>query len=175
MPFEIYGSGVYGPYFVAGAPVSGTNAVQTATFGGTITGGTFTLSLEGLTTGAITHAGAAMTGAAMATAMNAALNAKFGTSEIVATAGTFAAGVGTMLLTFSGTNAAKRAWSTMTASSALTGTAPTIAIATTTPGVEATGRNAPKGALVVDVTNGQSYQTTGPAGAPVWGKIGAQT
>ena len=175
MAYESYGAGVYGPYFVAGAPVSGTNAVQTVTFGGTITGGTFSLTLEGLTTGPITHTGAAMTGAAMATAMNAALNAKFGTSEIVATAGTFAAGVGTMLLTFSGPNAAKRAWSTMTANSALTGTAPTLAIATTTPGVEATGRGAPKGALVVDVTNGKTYQSTGPAGAPVWGLVGAQT
>ena len=175
MAYESYGPGVYGPYFVAGAPVAGTNAVQTVTFGGTITGGSFTLSLDGVSTGAITHTGAAMTGAAMATAMNAALDAKFGTAQIVASAGSFAAGVGTMLLTFSGSNAAKRAWSAMTASSALTGTAPTIAVAITTPGVEATGRNAPKGALVVDVTNGKSYQTTGPAGAPVWGLVGAQT
>ena len=175
MAFEIYGTGVYGPYYVAGAPVSGTNCVQTATFGGTITGGTFSLTLEGLTTGAITHTGAAMTGAAMATAMNAALDAKFGAGQIVASAGTFAAGAGTMLLTFSGSNAAKRAWSAMTASSALTGTAPTIAVAITTPGVEATGRNAPKGALVVDVTNAFMYQNSGTVGNPTWQKVGAQT
>jgi hypothetical protein len=51
---------------------------------------------------------------------------------------------------------------------ALTGTAPTLAIAETTPGVSATARGAPKGALLIDTTNGALYQNTGTPQAPTW-------
>ena len=175
MAFESYGAGVYGPYFVGAAPVTGTNEVQTATFGAGITGGTFTLSLDGISTAPITHTGAAMTGAAMATAMNTALDAKFGSAQIVAAAGTFATGAGTMTLTFSGSNYARRAVSTMTVGNSLTGTTPTLTVAETTPGVDATGRNTPKGAMVMDTATGIVYVNTGVIGTPTWTKVGLQT
>jgi hypothetical protein len=46
--------GHLGPYEVAGAPVQGTNEVQTLTIGGTPTGGTFKLAFDGHTSGPIT-------------------------------------------------------------------------------------------------------------------------
>ena len=175
MAYEASGPGIYGPYYVPGAPTTGTNEVQTATFGGTPTGGTFRLILDGTTTGPITHTGAAMTGAAMATAMNTALDAAFGSAQIVAAAGTFATGVGTMTLTFSGSNYSRQAVNTMTVTNNLTGTSPTLAVAETTPGVAATGRAAPKGALVMDTTTGIVYVNTGVIGTPTWTKVGLQT
>jgi hypothetical protein len=162
------------PLQYAGAPVAGTNEVQTLTIGGTPTGGTFRLTFDGYTTSAITWSAV---NATLLAAINAALDAlaNVGASGIVATAGTLTAGIGTILLTFSGGNLAKRAVSLMTASSSLTGTAPTLAIAETTPGVDATALGATKGSLLVDTTNGILYINTGTGVSPTWTKVGTQT
>jgi len=175
MALENYGPGVYGPYYTSGAPVAGTNAVQTMTIGGTgLGGGTFRLSLDGITTAAIAMS---LTPAALASNMNAQLDAAFGASQIVATVGTYAGGGtgGTMLLTFSGSSYSGRVVNLMTATSALTGTSPTLAIATTTPGVNATYRDVAKGAVLVDTTNGIHYCKTGNAGTGTYTKTGTQT
>lgn len=171
MAAENYGPGVYGPYFNAGVPVAGTNAVQTLTIGGTPTGGTFNPNLEGIPLGPITWVNV---NATLLAALNAASDAKFGASQIVWTAGTLTAGVGTILATFSGSNFARRVISTMTVTNNLTGTSPTVTVATTTPGVTQTLRNVQPGSIMIDTTNYQMYQAGGTLGALTWGKVGAQ-
>lgn len=165
--------GTYGPYRSAGAPSAGTDEVQTLTIGGTPTGGTFKLKLDGQTTGAITWSA---TNATLLANINAALDALLGAAQVVAAAASLTAGIGTITLTFSGSNYAKSAVTTMTvADNSLTGTAPTLAIAETTPGVDATGRGALKGAKLIDTTNGLDYINTGTTSAPTWTKTGTQT
>lgn len=158
----------------AGAPVAGTNEVQTLTIGGTPTAGTFTLTQDGFTTGAIAWSA---TNATLLANINAALDLlpNGGASAIVATAGSLTAGIGTILLTFSGGNFQKKAVSLMTVTNSLTGTAPTMAIVETTPGVDATYRGFGKGTLISDTTNGKAYINTGTALAPTWTVIGTQT
>lgn len=161
-------------YQNAGAPAAGTNEVQTLTIGGTPTGGTFTLTFQGYTTGAITWSA---TNATLLASINAALDLlpNVLTAGIVATAGTLTAGIGTVVLTFSGGNVAKRAVATMTASSSLTGTSPTLAIVETTPGVDTTAIGSVKGQLLSDTTNGKLYINTGTALNPTWTVVGTQT
>lgn len=158
----------------AGVPGAGTDEVQTLTIGGTPTGGTFTLTFDGYTTGAITWSA---TNATLLANINAALDAllNLANSDVVATAGALTAGIGTILLTFSGANVAKRAQPLMTATSSLTGTAPTAVVTETTPGVTATGFGTPKGGTRHDTTNGKLYINTGTAAAPVWTVVGTQT
>lgn len=162
--------GGYGPYLNAGAPVAGTNEVQTATLGGTGGTSTFKLFFEGVPTASI--AWSATNGTLLAN-INTALDARFGAAQIVATDSSLTAGIGDLLLTFSGSDVAKRAVSVMTA--LITSGALTIAIAETTPGVNATSRGAPKGAKLIDTTNGIDYINTGTVSAPTWTKVGVQT
>ena len=78
-------------------------------------------------------------------------------------------------MTFAG-NLTKQAVNTIAvANNSLTGTAPTLAVAETTPGVDADFRGAKKGALVTDTTNGVLYINTGTALAPTWTKVGTQS
>lgn len=158
----------------AGVPGAGTNEVQTLTIGGTPTAGSFTLTFDGYTTSAITWSNVNVT---LLAAINAALDLlpNLSAGAVVATAGTLTAGIGTILLTFSGGNVQKKAVSTMSATSSLTGTAPTLAIVETTPGVDASYRGQGKGTIVADVTNGKLYVNTGVALAPVWTVVGTQT
>jgi hypothetical protein len=175
MAYEVIGAGVYGPYYSAGAPVAGTNEVQTLTIGGTPDGGTFKLAFAGFTTAAITWTA---TDATLLTNINTALNGlpNVPDSGIVATAGTLSSGIGTVTLTFSGGNMAKRAQPLITiAQNALTGTAPTLAVAETTPGVNGTAIGSPKGAILTDTTNGIAYINTGTQAAPTWTKTGTQS
>lgn len=162
------------PLLNAGAPVGGTDEVQTLTIGGTPTAGTFKLTFDGFQTAAITWSA---TNATLLANINAALDllANGAASAIVATAGTLTAGIGTILLTFSGAPLAKRAVPTMTAQSSLTGTSPTLAIAETTPGVDVTARGAAAGALLIDTTNKILYMNNGTTVLPTWQKVGTQT
>jgi hypothetical protein len=166
--------GAYGILQNAGAPVAGTDEVQTITFGGTPTGGTFTLTYDGFTTAAITWSNV---NATLIAAIDAALEAlpNIGTGGVATAVGTMTAGIGTATVTFSGTNMAKRAVNTMTATSSLTGTLPTVAVTETTPGVTATAYGLPKGGLLIDTTNAKLYINTGTAAAPTWTVVGAQT
>jgi len=158
-----------------GAPVNGTDEVQTLTIGGTPTGGTFQLAYDGFTTAAITWSS---TNATLLANINAALVAlaNVGASGWTATAGTLASGIGTILLTAGG-NLTKKAVNTITvANNSLTGTAPTLAIAETTPGVDATLRGAGTGCLLLDSVNGKLYvQTSANTLAPTWTVAGTQT
>jgi hypothetical protein len=156
----------------AGAPGAGTNEVQTLTIGGTPTGGTFKLAMGTIQTAAITWSA---TNATLLAAINTATDAAFGTASIVATDSTLTAGIGDLLLTFSGNQYAKTAQPLLTLTNSLTGTVPTLAIAETTAGVSATPYRVAKGGLVSDTTNGKLYINTGTAYAPTWTVVGAQT
>ena len=166
--------GGLGPYSVAGAPAQGTNEVQTLTIGGTPTGGTFKLAFDGYTTGAITWSA---TNATLLANIQAALDAlpNVGTNGFVAAAGSLTAGIGTITLTAGGDLANKAVPTITVANNSLTGTSPTLAVAETTPGVDATMRGAGKGALLSDTTNGILYINTGTALDPTWTKVGTQT
>lgn len=153
-----------------GAPGAGTAAVQTLTIGGTPTGGTFRLSHSGFVSAAITWTA---TDATLVSAIDAALEAlpSIGTGGVVAAIGTLTSGIGTVTLTFG----AKPTPLVAVHSNDLTGTAPTVAVADTTPGVAETGVGAPKGALLTDTTNGKLYINTGTAADPTWTVVGTQT
>jgi hypothetical protein len=158
----------------AGAPVTGTDEVQTITIGGTPTGGTFRLNFQGQVTAPITWVNV---NATLLASIDTALEALsgIGSGGVTTAAGTLTAGVGTITVTFNGA-VGKMALDTMTvAENLMTGTAPTIAVAETTPGVTATGRGMGKGKLLTDTTNGILYINTGTATAPTWTKVGVQT
>lgn len=168
---KIEGSGLGHPLENAGAPAAGTAAVQTITIGGTPTGGTFKLKFGPFISGAITWSA---TNATLVANIDAALEALagIGSAGVVTAVGTATAGIGTFTVTF----AEKGPKDTLTvALNSLTGTAPTVAVATTTPGVAATGSGSGKGALLIDSTNGILYINTGTAAAPTWTKVGTQT
>jgi len=166
--------GVYRPYLNAGVPSAGTNGVQTLTIGGTPSGGTFKLSFDGSITAAITWSATNVT---LLANINTALDAapSVGVAGLVATAGTLTAGIGTITLT-AGAALARLAINTVAAAdNSLTGTAPTLAVAETTPGVTATNRGAPPGGLLIDVTNAKLYVNSGTALAPTYIVAGTQT
>jgi hypothetical protein len=165
----IEGAGIVG-VTSAGAPGTGTAAVQTLTFGGTPTGGTFRLSHGGFVTGDITWTAVDAT---LVAAIDAALEllASIGTGGVVAADVTLTSGIGDVSLTFG------KAVMPVVAinKNALTGTVPTLAVANTTPGVPETAMGAPKGALLTDTTNGKLYINTGTAADPTWTVVGTQT
>ncbi len=161
-------------YKNAGVPGAGTSEVQTLTIGGTPEGGSFKLGYEGQISGAIAWSA---TNATLLASINAALDAlaTVGAGGIVATAGTLTDGIGTVTLTF-GANLAKQVVPLVSvAANSLTGTDPTLAVEETTPGVTASFRGAPKGAMVTDTTNGKLYINTGTALVPIWTVVGTQT
>ena len=162
-------------YVNAGAPTAGTNEVQTLTIGGTPTGGTFKLAFNGETTGDITWSS---TNSTLVANIDAALEAlsQIGTGGVTTAVGTMTSGIGTITVTFNGGTVGLRAVPTMTvANNSLTGTSPTLAVAETTPGVDATAVGALKGALLSDSTNGILYINTGADGLPTWTKVGTQS
>lgn len=162
------------PLQSAGAPVAGTDEVQTITFGGTPTGGTFKLKFDGLTTAPITWSA---TNNTLRDNVDAALEAlaNIGASGVTTAVGTMTAGVGTLTVTFVAQNGKKAVNTISVADNSLTGTSPTIAVAETTPGVDATYRGAAVGAKLVDTTNALDYINTGTAAAPTWTKTGTQS
>lgn len=158
----------------AGAPSAGTDEVQTVTIGGTPTGGTFKLAYKSKTTAAIAWSA---TNATLVANIDAALEAlsTIGTGGVTTAVGTMTAGIGTITLTFVGPNAKKAVPLVTVVQNSMTGTAPTIAIAETTPGVSASHRGAAKGTIVTDTTNGKAYINTGTATVPTWTVVGAQS
>lgn len=159
---------------VAGAPVAGTDEVQTITFGGTPTGGTFRLGYKGQTTDPISWSA---TNATLIANIDAALEAlsTIGTGNVTTAVGTMTAGIGTATVTFAGTLAKKAVPLITVVDNSLTGTAPTVAVTETTPGVSATHRGAPVGARLIDTTNGKEYINTGTSSVPTWTVVGTQT
>lgn len=165
------GGGLGNPLLSAGAPVAGTDEIQTITIDAD--GGTFKIGYDGYTTAAITWSA---TNATLIANIDAALEAlpNIGTGGVTTAVGTMTAGVGTATATFVAQNGKKNVSLMTVADNSLTGTA-TLSIATTTPGVDATKRGAPKGAVLLDTSNGVHYQNTGTAAAPTWTKTGTES
>lgn len=160
-------------YETAGAPVNGTDEIQTLTIDAS--GGTFTLIFDGKETAPITWSA---TNNTLRDNVDAALEAlaNIGTGGVTTAVGTMTSGVGTLTITFAGAGTtAKRAQNTITVgTNSLTGTA-TLTVEETTPGVDASALGAPKGATLMDTTNGIAYVNTGTAAAPTWTKVGTQS
>lgn len=169
-PLPTFGGGILA---TATTPVNGTNEVDTITIGGTPTGGTFTLTFQNRTTAAITWSA---TNATLVANIDAALEAlpTIGTGGVTTAVGTMTAGIGTITVTFTGNNV-KRDVSALTGTSSLTGTSPTLAVATTTPGVTADGRRSPTGQLLINKANGFLYQNTSTTSLqPTWTKVSSE-
>jgi hypothetical protein len=151
----------------SGAPTNGTSEVQTLTIGGTPTGGTFKLKYKNQITAPISWSA---TNNTLRDNVDAALEAltNIGAGNITTAVGTMTAGVGTLTLTFAGALAKLNTSLIAVADNSLTGTSPTVAVATTTPGVTATERGAPTGAELIRTDTGVKYVNTGTATAPVW-------
>jgi hypothetical protein len=164
--------GLSGGVISAGAPSAGTDEVWTLTIDAT--GGTFKLAHNGFTTAAISWSA---TNGTLVSNVDTALEAlaSIGTGGVTTAVGTMTAGVGTLTLTAAGNLGKSASFGTLSvATNSLTGTA-TLSVAKTTPGVDATGRGASKGATLTDVTNGIAYINTGTAIAPTWTKVGTQS
>jgi hypothetical protein len=161
------GLGLGTPLQNAGAPVNGTDEIQRLTIGGTPTGGTFKLRFDGLTTAAIAWSA---TNNTLLTNIETALEALDNIDGVTLAEDSLSSGIGTLDITFSGVNVAKKAQTLITvADNSLAGTSPTLAIAEQTAGVDATHRGAALGALLVDTTNGALYQNISTtAQAPDW-------
>lgn len=165
---EAAGKAREAPYQNAGAPVAGTNEVQTVATTGTPTGGTFRLQFKGQRTAAIAYNAAS---AAVQSALEAL--STIGSGNVTCGGGPLPTGV---TVTFAAALGRKAVTLLALAENSLTGgTNPSVTITETTPGVDATGRGAPKGAKLVDTTNGIDYINTGTANAPTWTKTGTQT
>lgn len=155
-------------YQYAGAPVNGTNEVDTLTIQSSTTALVFTLTTAGgRTTAPISWSA---TDATLIANIDAALEAlsAVGVGGVTTAAGTGSSGIGTYTITFTGKNAASNAaLLTLAVVSQTGGTAPTIT--TTTAGVAGTFTNAKTGDLLEDTTNGELYQNiSATAGAPNW-------
>jgi hypothetical protein len=135
----------------AGAPTAGTTEVQTLTIGGTPDGGSMTFTFRGRTTAAVEWTA---TDATLIADVDAALEALdvIGTGGITAADGTLTSGIGTITLTFAGTQAKKAQ----------------------PPGVDASFRADPIGSLLTDTTNGKLYITT-TTNPTTWAVVGSQS
>lgn len=150
----------YGPYADLG-----TNEVQTVTITGSPTGGTFTLTYAGQTTAAIAYNAAA---SAVATALAALSN--LDAQDIALTGGP---GPGTAyVVTFIGADAGGMNQPEMTATGSFTGgTAPAVAVTTTTAGAAGAtdGRQTAVGILfeTIDVSHIEGTDLTGDVVVPL--------
>lgn len=159
--------GALGPYVSAGAPVNGTDEVQTITPSAAVASGTWALKFEGFTTTSLAFN---ISAANLAIALNA-----LPTIGAAGVGVALDAGTGVYTVTFNGANLAKRAQALITVvDSALkdaANAAVTMTVAEGTPGVTATALGAAAGALLIDTTNKTLYQNTGTPAAPTWSKI----
>lgn len=154
------------PVVISGNPSAGTNEQIILTFGGTPTGGTFTLTFDGYTTAAISWSA---TNATLVSNIDTALEAlpNIGTSGVTTAALNMTSGIGTISVTFAGDNLAK-AVSNITATSSLTGTSPTLTVTEAVAGSEPSFRGAPAGLIVVDSATGNRWTNISTTLQPLW-------
>lgn len=149
---------------VAGAPVVGVSEVQSVTVNGTPTGGTFTLRFKQKVTAAIAYDASAAT---VATALVALSTIGTGGVTVSGSAG------GPYTVTFALTRGKRIQPLIALHTNSLTGgTAPTVAIAEVTAGVDSSFPDAGIGALLFDRTNGALYVKRGSTSRHAWRPIG---
>lgn len=151
------------------APTNGTNEIQTFTFSGSISGGTFILRFNNNSTGPISWSA---TNATLVSSIDTSLEAlaSIGSGGVTTAVGSMTAGIGTITVTFGGKNA-KLDVSQISTINSLTGSGANLVITTTTPGITADGRNSGLGALCVAQDTGILYENAGAAPAPSWTPI----
>lgn len=167
MPGTQYFSAPGAIYFVTGAPAAGTNEAQTITADGTVTGGTYRLAFEGVPTGAIDWDTST---ADLETALNALRNVGNGGTGllgVVVTGGPMSETTA-LTITFSGSHVARKAQGLITLYANNLVGGGSVVIAESVAGVDATHRQAPKGALLIREDAGTLFQNTGVGGAPTW-------
>lgn len=149
-----------------GVPSAGVDEVQGIVKDGTVTAGTFRLSFQGFITGPISWTA---TTAILETALNNLPSIANGGTGLVGVVVTGGALPGTALvITFSGTNVAKRALPTLVLHrNDLTGGG-TMAITENTAGVTVFGVGAPPGTQAINGVNGTLYYNNGTAVQPDW-------
>ncbi len=154
-------------YLTPTTPVNGTNEVQTLTFSGSISGGTFILQFNNRSTGPIPWSA---TNATLVSNIDTSLEAlsSLGAGQVVTAVGTMTAGIGTITVTFSGSKVAKLDVSQMNRVSSLTGAGAAVEVSTTTPGVTADGRTSAAGTLLVTADTGHLYVNLGTSPNPTW-------
>ena len=142
-----------------GAPSNGTDEVQTLTFGGTPTGGTFALRFNNSTTPAITWSA---TNGTLVSNIDSTLESLsiVGAGGVTTAVGTMTAGIGTITVTFTGKNGRADVPQMTVANNSMTGSAPTLVVSTTTPGVFADGRSSAIGTLLFAAASGAFYYNT---------------
>jgi uncharacterized protein (DUF697 family) len=147
-------------------PAAGTNEVQTLTIGGTpLAGDTFRIRRDGMPTAPIPWSAV---NATLLASMVTALNAAFGTGSVVPTAGTLAAGIGTILLTYGGKLSLLAVTTATVTTTLVGGSTMTAVIAETTPGVTATYRQARRG-MILQSDDGNNYRNSSATpSAPTW-------
>jgi len=153
-----YYSAVGAIYTIPGAPVAGTDEVQTIIKNSTVTAGTFRLSFQGFITAPISWTADT---AIMETALNNLPSIASGGTGLVGVVVTGGALPGTtMTITFSGSNVSKREQPLLVLhSNSLTGGG-SMTIAEGTPGVDRSHRNAPNGAIMVRTDTGAIHVKT---------------
>ena len=158
-----------GPYDSAGAPSAGTSCVQLVTTGGTPTGGTFTLTFGGQTTGSIAWSA---TDATLEANIAAALNAlsNIGPGGVAVTADTGSSGIGSYYVTFQAQNANLAVPAILPGVNSMAGTAPTLATSVSTTGVTGTLRGSYPGTVVADYTKPALWANVGTTTAPAFSR-----
>lgn len=158
----------FGTLTFAGTPDDGVDEVQLLTPGGTIGGGTFTITFDGEETDPIAWD-------ATIEEIEAALEAlpNVGSGGVVLTGDdpetpTQLSDGGVVTITFAGALAGLGQPEVTVDDGSLTGSTPTITPSTDTAGVRGTYRGAQGGAVLLDTTGGVIYQNTGTAQTPVW-------
>lgn len=160
-----------GAVVASGAPGAGTSEVQTLTFGGTPDGGTFKLGFRGRVTAAISWSS---TNNTLRDNVDAALEALaiIGTGNVTTAVDSMTAGIGTLTVTFAGALAKKAVPLLTVEDNSLTGTAPTLDVEETTPGVDSTLRAGAIGTLYVNSADGKVYVKSA---ANTWTVVGGQS
>lgn len=152
-----------------GVPTAGVDEVQGLTTDGTVTAGTFRLRFEGFITDPISWTA---TTSILETALNELPSVGGGGTSSVGVAVTGGAFPGTALvITFSGTNVAKKAQGLITLHRNDLVGGGTVVVTESTAGVTVYGRGLPPGSQVLNGANGAVYANTGTALQPVWSVV----
>jgi hypothetical protein len=159
-----------GDYFCSGPPVNGTSCVQTITFGGSISGGGFTLGYMGYRS--VIPVPWSATDATLEANIAAALGAfpPIGNGNVAVVATTGSSGIGAYTITFVN-QLSLLTVPPISVGSNLIGTNPTVAIAVTTVGITATCRGCLEGTQIADQLSGNLYINKGTNIAPNWTQI----
>ncbi len=150
----------------ATAPTNGVNETQVLTFSGTVTGGTFILTVNNRNTGPIPWSS---TNATLVSNIDSSLKAlsTIGSDGVYTAVGSMTSGIGTITVTFTGKNA-KLDVAQMTRTSSLTGSGAALVMSTLTNGVTADGRNSNAGTIDIAQDTGSTYINKGAPYSPSW-------